>query len=366
MNNAHAETLRQPRVEAETAPELEHPSDEEIRAAWQRPEVLFPAAVLAVVTLVHLGGPRGVIGAGFTATLVVLAAIDLRYRILPNRIVLPATAAVLFLQIAFYPESAVEWVACSLGAALFLLLPTLFVSSGIGMGDVKLALLLGAMLGSRCGRGAAGRLPDPVADCHLPVRHPGVGGAQAGAPAGPLARVWVHPRPAVGRLSGARPRRRSAARTRRGDRPKPCGNRAPGPVPPRASGSLRPCRTVGTRRGRAPHRPGRWRRRQQGARIELKRERRRRRGGCRAGDADRDAGPRFDRRRLQARCQLLPGRGQRVPPHRGGAPAPVHVDHRRERGAGGTACSGPVRRGARGARDRGRQSPVPAPRGRAR
>ncbi len=148
MNNAHAETLRQPRVEAETAPELEHPSDEEIRAAWQRPEVLFPAAVLAVVTLVHLGGPRGVIGAGFTATLVVLAAIDLRYRILPNRIVLPATAAVLFLQIAFYPESAVEWVACSLGAALFLLLPTLFVSSGIGMGDVKLALLLGAMLGT--------------------------------------------------------------------------------------------------------------------------------------------------------------------------------------------------------------------------
>lgn len=149
MNNAHAQTLPHPRVDAETTPELERPSDEEIRTAWQRPEVLFPTAVLAVVTLVHLGlNPHGVIGAGFAATLVVLAAIDLRYRVLPNRIVLPATAAVLLLQLAFYPENAVEWVVASLGAALFLLLPTLLVASGIGMGDVKLALLLGAMLGS--------------------------------------------------------------------------------------------------------------------------------------------------------------------------------------------------------------------------
>jgi prepilin signal peptidase PulO-like enzyme (type II secretory pathway) len=149
VNNAHAQTLPHPGVEAETAPELERPTDEEIRMAWQRPEVLFPTAVLAVVTLVHLGlNPHGVIGAGFAATLVVLAAIDLRYRVLPNRIVLPVTAAVLLLQLAFYPENAVEWVASSLGAALFLLLPTLLVASGIGMGDVKLALLLGAMLGS--------------------------------------------------------------------------------------------------------------------------------------------------------------------------------------------------------------------------
>jgi prepilin signal peptidase PulO-like enzyme (type II secretory pathway) len=116
--------------------------------AWQRPEVLFPAVVLALVALVQLGvNPHGVIGAGFTATLVVLAAIDLRYRLLPNRIVLPAVGVVLFLQLVFYPENGAEWVAASLGAAVFLFLPTLLVASGIGMGDVKLALLLGAMLG---------------------------------------------------------------------------------------------------------------------------------------------------------------------------------------------------------------------------
>lgn len=131
-----------------THTDRERPSDAEIRMAWQRPEVLFPAGVLALVALVHLGlTPHGVIGAGFTATLVVLAAIDLRHGLLPNRIVLPAAAAVLLLQISFYPEDAAEWIAASLGAAAFLFVPSLINASGIGMGDVKLALLLGAMLG---------------------------------------------------------------------------------------------------------------------------------------------------------------------------------------------------------------------------
>jgi prepilin signal peptidase PulO-like enzyme (type II secretory pathway) len=157
MNEIPAQALTRAPWEAEGAEkaarpatdvEAGRPTDAEIRAAWQRPEVLFPAAVLALVTLVHLGlNPHGVIGAGFAATLVVLAAIDLRYGLLPNRIVLPAAAAVLVLQISFYPEDAVEWIAASLGAAGFLLLPGLINTSGIGMGDVKLALLMGAMLG---------------------------------------------------------------------------------------------------------------------------------------------------------------------------------------------------------------------------
>jgi leader peptidase (prepilin peptidase) / N-methyltransferase len=146
-----AKAERSAQVETErptTDAEAERPSDAEIRAAWQRPEVLFPAAVLALVTLVHLGlNPHGLIGAGFAATMVVLAAIDLRHGLLPNRIVLPAAAAVLLLQITFYPEDAAEWVVASLGAAAFLLLPSLINASGIGMGDVKLALMLGAMLG---------------------------------------------------------------------------------------------------------------------------------------------------------------------------------------------------------------------------
>jgi leader peptidase (prepilin peptidase)/N-methyltransferase len=79
--------------------------------------------------------------------LVVLAAIDLERRVIPNRIVLPATGLILATQIALSPDRALEWIAAALGAALFLLLPLLIYPSGMGMGDVKLALLLGAGLG---------------------------------------------------------------------------------------------------------------------------------------------------------------------------------------------------------------------------
>jgi leader peptidase (prepilin peptidase)/N-methyltransferase len=54
---------------------------------------------------------------------------------------------VLIAQIAFFPDRTLEWVLASLGAALFLFLPLLVFPTGMGMGDVKLAALLGAALG---------------------------------------------------------------------------------------------------------------------------------------------------------------------------------------------------------------------------
>jgi leader peptidase (prepilin peptidase) / N-methyltransferase len=128
--------------------EQEPPTPEEIRLVWQQPIVLVPAVMLAVLTLTVLGpSAHGIIGACFVGTLVVLAAIDIEYRVIPNRIVLPAAALVLVAQLAFYPGNALEWVVASLGAALFLLIPLLIFPSGMGLGDVKLALLIGAMLG---------------------------------------------------------------------------------------------------------------------------------------------------------------------------------------------------------------------------
>jgi leader peptidase (prepilin peptidase)/N-methyltransferase len=128
--------------------EQEPPTPEEIRLAWQQPIVLVAAALLALLTLAVLGpSAHGFIGAFFVATLVVLAAIDFEYHLIPNHIVLPATALVLVAQLAFYPGDALEWMVASLGAALFLLIPLLIFPSGIGLGDVKLALLMGAMLG---------------------------------------------------------------------------------------------------------------------------------------------------------------------------------------------------------------------------
>ena len=83
----------------------------------------------------------------FAAVLVVLAVIDVRTRRLPNRIVLPAAALVLAAQIAIAPDRALEWTLAAAGAFTFLLVAALVNPAGLGMGDVKLALLLGAALG---------------------------------------------------------------------------------------------------------------------------------------------------------------------------------------------------------------------------
>jgi len=84
----------------------------------------------------------------FISVLCVLSAIDIAERRLPNRIVLPAFAVVLCGQVVLFPDRALEWAAAALGAAVVLALPLLVNRAGIGIGDVKLALLLGAALGS--------------------------------------------------------------------------------------------------------------------------------------------------------------------------------------------------------------------------
>jgi leader peptidase (prepilin peptidase)/N-methyltransferase len=81
----------------------------------------------------------------FCAVLVVISAADLEHRVVPNRIVLPASALVLAAQLALHPW--LEWPLAALGASAFLLAAALLYPGGMGMGDVKLAFLLGAMLG---------------------------------------------------------------------------------------------------------------------------------------------------------------------------------------------------------------------------
>jgi leader peptidase (prepilin peptidase)/N-methyltransferase len=89
--------------------------------------------------------PRAVVAAGYCAVLLVLAAVDAELHIVPNRIVLPAAVVVLAAQTAIDPSP--EWAIAALAAAAFFFVAALAYPGGMGMGDVKLALLLGAMLG---------------------------------------------------------------------------------------------------------------------------------------------------------------------------------------------------------------------------
>jgi leader peptidase (prepilin peptidase)/N-methyltransferase len=112
------------------------------------PAVELATALLVAAAFLRFGlSGRAFVAAFVAACLVVLSAIDVERRILPDRIVLPATAIVLAAQIALYPDRALEWVIAPLGASLFLFLALLAYPGGMGMGDVKLALLLGAALG---------------------------------------------------------------------------------------------------------------------------------------------------------------------------------------------------------------------------
>ena len=121
------------------------------RSCGARISAIYPAVELATAGLVAacfvafgLSG-EAFVAAFFCVVLVVLSAIDLTHRIVPNRIVLPAAFVVLVAQTALEPSP--EWALCALGASGFLFVAALAYPAGMGMGDVKLALLLGAMLG---------------------------------------------------------------------------------------------------------------------------------------------------------------------------------------------------------------------------
>jgi leader peptidase (prepilin peptidase)/N-methyltransferase len=85
------------------------------------------------------------VAAFFCAVLVVVSATDLAHRIVPNRVVLPGAVVVLVAQTLLHPSP--EWALGALGASGFLLAAAIAYPAGMGMGDVKLALLMGAMLG---------------------------------------------------------------------------------------------------------------------------------------------------------------------------------------------------------------------------
>jgi leader peptidase (prepilin peptidase)/N-methyltransferase len=85
------------------------------------------------------------IAAFFCTALVAVSATDLEHRIIPNRIVVPAAVIVLAAQTALHPS--VEWTLCAFGASGFLFAAALAYPKGMGMGDVKLAGVMGLYLG---------------------------------------------------------------------------------------------------------------------------------------------------------------------------------------------------------------------------
>ncbi len=118
-----------------------------LRPAHRTPTLLL-ATCAAVIVLARTGfSGWNVVAALIAAVLVWVAAIDLETRLLPNRILLPATVFVLVASAVLAPARFPEHALAAALAGGFLFLAAALRPSDLGMGDVKLALLLGALLG---------------------------------------------------------------------------------------------------------------------------------------------------------------------------------------------------------------------------
>lgn len=112
---------------------------------------LTTALLLAAVTVSAPGLLELALGAVLVLLLVPVTLIDLDHRIIPNRLMLVGTVVSLALLAALAPDRLPEHLVAALAAGGFLLLAALARPGGMGMGDVKLAAVLGLFLGRSVG-----------------------------------------------------------------------------------------------------------------------------------------------------------------------------------------------------------------------
>ena len=84
----------------------------------------------------------------FAAVLIAVAFIDLDHRIIPNKIVLPAAIWGLIATVLFRPDNIDDSLIAGGAAFLLLFVAAVAYPAGMGMGDVKLAGVMGIYLGS--------------------------------------------------------------------------------------------------------------------------------------------------------------------------------------------------------------------------
>jgi leader peptidase (prepilin peptidase)/N-methyltransferase len=110
------------------------------------PAVELVTALLVAGCVLKFGvSGTAAVASFFCLALVAVSATDIEHQIIPNKIVLPAAVIVLAANTALHPSPV--WALAALGASGFLFAAALAYPKGMGMGDVKLALLMGAALG---------------------------------------------------------------------------------------------------------------------------------------------------------------------------------------------------------------------------
>lgn len=149
---------------------------------------LGTAALFAAVVAARYGdSAQVVLGLVLVAFLVPLALIDLDTRLLPNRLTLPAAVAAIVLGTALDSSGEPERLIAGAAAGGFFLLAALAYPKGMGIGDVKLAAVLGLFLGRDVAAAVLVALVAGVLLGALIVARKGVAdGRKTGVPFGPF------------------------------------------------------------------------------------------------------------------------------------------------------------------------------------
>jgi leader peptidase (prepilin peptidase)/N-methyltransferase len=113
-------------------------------------EALTAALAVAVILVEHSTVDK-VLGLVLVGILVPIALIDLDHQIIPNKITAPAAILAVAIGLALKPAGVPEQLIAGAGAAAFLFVFVLAYPRGMGMGDVKLAGVLGLFLGREVG-----------------------------------------------------------------------------------------------------------------------------------------------------------------------------------------------------------------------
>lgn len=160
--------------------------DESISPRYPVTEAVTGALFAAVVIARHANRTTW-LALIFIAALVAITRIDLEHRIIPNRILAPLAVIALVLTAIFEPHQLIERLIAGAAAGGFLLAVVLAYPKGMGMGDVKLAAVMGLVLG----RGVAPALlvalvAGTLAGIAIMARHGVVQGRKTAIPFGPF------------------------------------------------------------------------------------------------------------------------------------------------------------------------------------
>ena len=157
------------------------------------------ALLCALVVVVKGADEEAIIGIVLVLLLVPVTLIDLDHHLIPNKITYPGFVVGVVLVAALTPDELVESLIASAGAGGFLFVAWFLYPRGMGMGDVKLAFVLGIYLGKAVVPAMftafiAGAVVGGIIIARLGVKD----GRKAGIPFGP----WLALGGLVGLLAG--------------------------------------------------------------------------------------------------------------------------------------------------------------------